>query len=90
MSTEIMKKRRQETLVHINRIQGQIEALKKYIAGSEDCLKIASLTTSIAKSFDALRFRTLESILGNEFCGGKILSAAQSEKLHDLLQLYKR
>jgi DNA-binding FrmR family transcriptional regulator len=90
MSHEIMQKRRQETLVHINRIQGQMEALKKYIAESEDCLKIASLTTSIAKSFDTLRFRTLEAILSNEFCGVKVLNAARSEKLHDLLQLYKR
>ena len=90
MITEHKKKRRQETLDHIKRIQGQIEALKKYLDQDEECIKIASLTTSIAKSFDALRFRTLEGFLIHQFLGGKSASQAQVENLQELLSLYKK
>ena len=83
-------RRRQETLAHINRIQGQIEALKKLISQGEECIKEASLATSIAKSFDALRFRTLEGFLIHQFHGGKGPSAGKREQLRGLLSLYKK
>ena len=82
--------RRQETLAHINRIQGQIEALKKSIIGGDECLKVASLATSIAKSFDSLRFRTLEGFLIHQFHGGQGPSAGKLKQLQDLLNLYKK
>jgi len=82
--------RRKETLAHINRIQGQIEALKKIIEQGEECVKVATLATSIAKSFDALRFRTLEGFLIHQFHGGSGPSAGKLEQLRGLLGLYRK
>ena len=84
------KGRRKETLAHINRIQGQIEALKRMIESGEECVKVAHLATSIAKSVDALRFRTLEGFLINQFHGGSGPSVAKLEQLRGLLRLYKK
>ncbi len=84
-------KRRQETLHHLNRIQGQIETLKKYINDDADCLDIAMLVTSIAKSFDTLRTKTLEgSILHQILKGGEGLTQEQKEKLSRVINLYKK
>jgi len=82
-------KRRKETLAHINRIQGQIDALKNMI-DEHNCLKVASLTTAIAKSFDSLRFRTLEGFLIYQFHGGKGSSSEKLRQLQGLLKLYKK
>ena len=86
---EEKNKRRRETLDHINRIQGQIEALKAYVSDGKDCLEVATLTTSIAKSFDSLRFRTLEGYLIHQFSGNEV-SHKQHEQLRSLLNLYKK
>jgi DNA-binding FrmR family transcriptional regulator len=82
--------RRKETLAHINRIQGQIEALKRIIDQGEECVKVATLATSIAKSFDALRFRALEGFLIHQFHAGSGPSVAKREQLRRLLSLYKK
>lgn len=86
-----MKERRKETLVHIKRIQGQIETLTEYIEQGRDCLDIAMLTTSIAKSFDALRFRTLEGFIVNHIMEAKGISKEKRIKtLNSLISLYKK
>lgn len=86
-----MRKRRKETLNHLNRIQGQIETLKKYIEDDADCTDIAMLVTSIAKSFDTIRSKTLEgSIIHQILKGGEGLSAEQKEKLSQVINLYKK
>ena len=72
--TKQMKDRRKESLDHLNRIQGQIETLKKYLAEDRCCSEIALLTTSIAKSFDSLRTKTLEGFIINELLSEKELS----------------
>ncbi|MBI5749365.1 MAG: metal-sensing transcriptional repressor [Nitrospinae bacterium] len=85
-----MKERRKETLTHIKRIQGQIDTLVKYIEEGKDCLDIAMLTTSIAKSFDALRFRTFEGFILHQILGGKQIPEDRIKKLNSLISLYKK
>lgn len=90
MTTKKHQERRKETLDHLNRIQGQIEGLKKMIAGGEECIKIASLTTSIAKSFDTLRLRTLEGFVIHQLIGDKPISPEKLKQFQDLLKLHKK
>ena len=84
-----MAERRKGTLAHINRIQGQIEALKRAIADQEECLKVASLATSISNSFESLRFRTLEGFLIHDIGVARGPVGARGARLHALLKLYK-
>jgi len=82
--------RRKEVLAHISRIQGQIAALKRIIEGGEECVKVATLATSIAKSFESLRFRVLEGFLIHQFHGGNGPSTGKLKQLQGLLRLYKK
>lgn len=79
-----------ETLNHINRIQGQIETLKKYVEGNHSCEDISSLATSIAKSFDTLRARTLQGFIKYELLDGKEVSDKKLGQLEQLLNLHKK
>ena len=89
--TDEIKKRRQENIHHLNRIQGQIETLKKYLSSNScHCIDIALLTTSIAKSFDALRAKTLEGFILNELLEGKKVEERKIKKLKKILKLYKK
>jgi DNA-binding FrmR family transcriptional regulator len=82
-------KRRKETLNHINRISGQIETLKGYVQTDASCEDVASLTTSIAKSFDALRVRTLEGFILNEIVNDDT-DKEKIEQLKKLMNLHKK
>lgn len=79
-----------ETLHHINRIQGQIETLKKYIEENRGCEEISSLSTSIAKSFDTLRARTLRGFIKYDLLKGKEADEKKLEQLEKLLNLHKK
>ena len=80
----------QRNINHLNRISGQIETLKKYIEEDKCCGEIAQLTTSIAKSFDTLRSKTLEKFILHEFVSGKKVSEEKKEKLKRIINLYKK
>lgn len=87
----VIRKRRKDTLNHLNRIQGQIETLKEYIDKDACCIDIAMLVTSIAKSFDSLRSKTLEgSIINQILNGGDRLSAQQKKQIQQVINLYKK
>ena len=94
MKTENIKIRRKETLDHLNRIQGQIEALKKLIGQDEycggQCLKVATLTISIVKSFDSLKYKTLEGFVINHLLEGKSVAPEKLIQFQDLLKLHKK
>ncbi|HAZ14707.1 MAG: hypothetical protein A2X86_12675 [Bdellovibrionales bacterium GWA2_49_15] len=90
MTKQIHHKRRKETLDHLNRILGQVAGLKRMIEEGEECIKIASLTTSIAKSFDGLRLRTLEGFVLNELIADKTVSSDKLQQFQDLLKLQKK
>jgi len=88
--TKEMQDRRKMRINHLNRIQGQIETLKRYINEGECCEKIARLSTSIAKSFDSLRVNTLEGFILNELLSDQDVSSTKLEKLAKILNLHKK
>jgi len=79
-----------ETLHHINRIQGQIETLKRYVEENRTCEEISSLATSIAKSFDTLRARTLRGFIKYDLFEGNEMPEKRLEQLEKLLNLHKK
>ena len=79
-----------ETLNQINRIQGQIVTLKKYVEENRSCEEISSLATSVAKSFDALRARTLQGFIKYDLFEGKEIPEKRLEQLKKLLNLHKK
>jgi DNA-binding FrmR family transcriptional regulator len=79
-----------QNIQHLNRIQGQIETLKKYIEDNKCCGEIAQLSTSIAKSFDTLRANTLKNFILNEFSSDKKVSVTKIKKLENIINLYKK
>ena len=88
--TNHIKERRKQSIDHLSRIQGQIETLKKYMEEDKNCADIAQLTTSIAKSFDSLRTKTLEGFIINELLEKENISSNKMEKLIRVLNLYKK
>ena len=88
--TNHIKERRKQNIDHLSRIQGQIETLKKYMEEDKNCSDIAQLTTSIAKSFDSLRTKTLEGFIINELLEKENISSSKMEKLSRVLNLYKK
>jgi len=82
--------RRKQSINHLNRIQGQIETLKTYMEEGKNCADIAQLTTSIAKSFDSLRMKTLEGFITNELLNHECLSIKKKDRLSQILNLYKK
>ena len=77
------------TISHINRIIGQLTSLKRHIEEDKPCEEIASLATSISKSCDGLRTRTLEGFILNEVIDGS-LSEDKQKLLSELLKRYKK
>jgi DNA-binding FrmR family transcriptional regulator len=88
--TNHIKERRKQSIDHLSRIQGQIETLKKYMEEDKNCADIAQLTTSIAKSFDSLRTKTLEGFIINELLEKENISSSKMKKLIRVLNLYKK
>ncbi len=88
--TKEIKEKRKQTINHLNRIQGQFKTLKKYIEQDECCGKIAQLTTSVVKSFDSLRAKTLEGFILNDFIANKKVSEEKIKKLKQIINLYKK
>lgn len=80
-SSNSIQDRRKKTIHHLNRILGQIETLKEYISDDKSCGDIAQLTTSIAKSFDSLRTKTLEGFILHEFLEDKQVSLKKNENV---------
>ncbi len=79
-----------DLLNHINRIEGQIKTLKKYVNEGRRCEDVAMLSTSIAKSFDSLRVQTLRNFFINEILAGIQLGAKDKKRIEDILKLYKK
>jgi len=79
-----------KSLNHLNRIEGQIKTLKKYIDEGRRCKDVAMLSASIAKSFDTLRARTLKNYILNDVLNGKKIEENQKEEIEQILKLYKK
>lgn len=81
--------RKRGTVSHINRIVGQLETLRRYVEEGRPCADVSLLATSITKSCDGLRMRTLEGFVLNEVTEGK-LSPKKRELLKNLIETYKK
>ncbi|MDD4319587.1 MAG: metal-sensing transcriptional repressor [Candidatus Peribacteraceae bacterium] len=73
---------------HLNRIQGQIDALKGYLETERPCEDVAHLTRSILTSFASVRASIIEETLTKELQRRK-LQPKEIERLHSVLTLYK-
>ncbi|PIS05115.1 MAG: hypothetical protein COT81_03025 [Candidatus Buchananbacteria bacterium CG10_big_fil_rev_8_21_14_0_10_42_9] len=81
--------RHKKTIHHINRIEGQLKVLKRYITEDKPCHDIAHLTASVAESFNALKIRTLEGFVLHELTDKKTSEKKRKEKLTKIINLYK-
>jgi DNA-binding FrmR family transcriptional regulator len=72
---------------HLNRIQGQIEALKKHVAEKRSCEDVAHLTKSIVTSFSSVRAGIIEHMLREEL--GEALNERKRAKMNTMLSLFK-
>lgn len=78
-----------KVLHHLNRIQGQIESLKRAIETGDNCKKVAPLTLSILRSFGTARASIVEGFILQEVVTEKKISAKNAKALTDILSLYK-
>jgi DNA-binding FrmR family transcriptional regulator len=72
---------------HLNRIQGQIDALKGYLETKRSCEDVSHLTKSIVTSFNSVRANIIEEMLTGDFTDN--MEAKQINRLHSVLALYK-
>jgi DNA-binding FrmR family transcriptional regulator len=72
---------------HLNRIQGQIEALKKHVTAKRSCEDVAHLTKSIVTSFSSVRAGIIEHMLREEL--GETLNERKRAKMNTMLSLFK-
>lgn len=72
---------------HLNRIQGQIEALKGYLQEDRSCDDVSHLMRSILVSFDGARARIVEEMLRDEFPGAML--PRKAKKLKSIVAMYK-
>ncbi|MEI8230399.1 MAG: metal-sensing transcriptional repressor [Candidatus Peregrinibacteria bacterium] len=76
-----------QIIKHLNRIQGQIDALKGYIESQRSCEEVSHLTKSIFTSFTSVRAHIIEGMLCEEFVDAK--HPEQLTRLQSVLALYK-
>jgi len=73
---------------HLNRIIGQIEALKHTLEEEHDCIKAVQLTLSATNSFKSFKAKLVEAYIMKEILGegGKISRSADFEQIMKLLK----
>ena len=76
-----------EIVKHLNRIQGQIDALKGYIQSRRSCEDVAYLTKSILTSFASVRASIIEETITGEL--SDTMKPREIGRLHSVLALYK-
>ena len=76
-----------QIIKHLNRIQGQIDALKGYIEAKRSCEDVSHLTKSILTSFSSVRANIIEEMLTESF--KRKLGADEVGRLQSVLALYK-
>ncbi len=74
---------------HINRIEGQLNSIKKELEQTEpDCIKASQTLYSLSRSFAGLRQQFIETFL-QKYMTPKKTKQAESEALTELLKLIK-
>ncbi len=70
---------------HLNRIQGQITALKSYLENGRTCEDVSHLTRSILTSFTSVRASILEEMIREELPATR----KGGERLTSIVAMYK-
>lgn len=76
-------------LKHLNRIQGQITALKGYISDERACEDVAHLLSSITTSFASVRSEIVEEMLMREL-GTAAGSTVERGKVRSIVSVLKK
>lgn len=76
---------------HINRLQGQLESVKKELMRGENsqCGKASRTLLSSLRSFEGLRIAFITTFLDGRFLAKRALSSGEKSDLKDLLALIK-
>ncbi len=78
-----------KVVAHINKLQGQLNAFKKYFEEGRKCGETMHLAVSTVKSFDSLKAKIVQGFVTQELLKGKPLSPADKEILEKLISLIK-
>lgn len=74
---------------HINRIEGQLNSIKKELEQTEpDCIKASQTLYSLSRSFAGLRQQFIETFL-QKYMTPKKTKQGETEALAELLKLIK-
>ncbi len=74
---------------HINRIEGQLQSIKKELGQSEpDCIRASQTLYSLSRSFAGLRQQFIETFL-TRYMTPKKTKQADTDALAELLKLIK-
>ena len=73
---------------HINRIKGQMEALKRSITEDDSCEEVTHLISSISASFESVRIRMMHPYVKEMVQKGD--SAMENEEWKAIVSLMKR
>ncbi len=76
-------------LKHLNRIQGQIEALKGYVSEPRSCDEVAHLLKSITTSFASVRTAVVEQMLLQN-PGIRTLPSRDRDEMRSILSVLKK
>ncbi len=78
-----------DILKHLNRIQGQIDALKGYISEQHPCEDVAHLLKSITTSFASARTEIVEQMLLKN-AGVRALPSRDRAEMRTILSVLKK
>lgn len=76
-------------LPHLNRIEGQIRALKTKMEAEHDCSEIVQLALSATNSFKSFKSKLFEEFVKHELLKGKSITAEQAADFEQMLKLSK-
>ncbi len=74
---------------HLNRIEGQIKALKKALEEGKGCKDIVQLALSANNSFNSLKTKLLEEFVKMELLKGRNIDLDIHEDFQQMLKLSK-
>lgn len=89
--TESKPERRKQNINHVNRVIGQLNALKRLMESDATCFEISNLTLSIKNSVNSLGVRVMEGFILNGLLEDKLNEVEQRklEQLTKILNLYR-
>lgn len=80
----------QNIVKHLNRIQGQIGALKEYVSLHRSCDDVAHLLKSITTSFASVRSEIVEEMLMQQLSSKGKLQPAQRKQVRSIVSVLQK